>query len=77
MITRRFPFVLVLVVLTMSVPWLRAATPPPDFRNPQTCVKNIFEAKPSDFHKATQTVYRSPQCPSNIELPVMSAAAQP
>lgn len=46
-------------------------------RNPQRYVKNIFEAKPSDFRTATQTVYRSPQYPSNIELPVVSGAAQP
>jgi len=44
-------------------------------RNPQTYVPNIFEAKPSDYKAATQRVYRSPQFPSNIELPVVSTAA--
>jgi hypothetical protein len=41
-------------------------------RNPQKFIPNIFEAKESDFIKATQTIYFSPQFPSRIDLPVMS-----
>ena len=41
-------------------------------RNPQKFVPNIFEAKESDFIKATQTIYFSAQYPTHIELPVMS-----
>lgn len=40
-------------------------------RNPQTFVPNIYEAKESDFIKATQTIYFSPQYPTRIDLPVM------
>lgn len=40
-------------------------------RNPQTFVPNIFLAKPSDYRKATQRVYRSPGQASFIELPVV------
>jgi uncharacterized protein len=40
-------------------------------RNPQKFVPNIFEAKESDFIKATQTIYFSPQYPTRIDLPVM------
>jgi predicted acyl esterase len=40
-------------------------------RNPQKFVPNIFEAEPSDFIKATHTVYFSSQYPTAIELPVM------
>lgn len=40
-------------------------------RNPQKFVSNIFEAKESDFIKATQTVYCNRQYASYIELPVM------
>ncbi|MHB1862241.1 MAG: CocE/NonD family hydrolase [Gemmatimonadaceae bacterium] len=36
-------------------------------RNPQTFVKNIFWAKPSDYKKATQRVYHS----SFVELPIV------
>jgi putative CocE/NonD family hydrolase len=39
-------------------------------RNPQTFVENIFWAKPGDFQKATQRIYRSPDHASAIELPV-------
>jgi len=39
-------------------------------RNPQTYVPNIFEAKESDFQKATHTVMRSKQFPSHVLLPV-------
>jgi uncharacterized protein len=40
-------------------------------RNPQKFIPNIFEAKESDFIKATQTIYFSPQYPTRIDLPVM------
>jgi uncharacterized protein len=39
-------------------------------RNPQTFVPNIFEAKGSDYVKATQRIYRSQGSASNILLPV-------
>jgi putative CocE/NonD family hydrolase len=37
-------------------------------RNPQTFVPNIFEAKESDFKKATHKIYRSPGNASNVEV---------
>ena len=40
-------------------------------RNPQTFVDNIFFAKPGDYHKATQRIYRQPGAASAIELPVV------
>ena len=40
-------------------------------RNPQTYVENIFFAKPQDYRKATQRVYRSGDTASFIELPVV------
>ncbi len=40
-------------------------------RNPQTFVKNIFFAKPSDYRKATQSIFRSNQEPSAVWLPVV------
>jgi len=40
-------------------------------RNPQTFVPNIFLAKPSDYVKATQTVFRSPENASAVLLPVV------
>jgi predicted acyl esterase len=40
-------------------------------RNPQTYVDNIFWAKPEDFKKATQRVYRS----TTIDLPVLNDTA--
>ena len=40
-------------------------------RNPQQFVKSIYDAKASDFVKATQRVYASPSLPSHIVLPVM------
>jgi predicted acyl esterase len=43
-------------------------------RNPQTFVPNIFFAKPADYVKATQKIYRTPQNASYIELPVVSSA---
>jgi len=40
-------------------------------RNPQTYVANIFFAKPSDYVKATQTVFRSASQSSAVWLPVV------
>ena len=40
-------------------------------RNPQKYVPNIFEAKDSDYIKATETVYCNNQLATYIELPVM------
>ncbi|MGA7615850.1 MAG: CocE/NonD family hydrolase [Thermoanaerobaculia bacterium] len=40
-------------------------------RNPQTFVPSIFEAKPSDYQKATQKVWHSPEHASFIELPLV------
>jgi uncharacterized protein len=42
-------------------------------RNPQKFVPSIFSAKPSDYQKATQRVYHSPEQPSSIELPLVTA----
>jgi hypothetical protein len=42
-------------------------------RNPQTFVKNIFEAKESDFRAATHRVYRTRQYPSRVDVPVVRA----
>jgi putative CocE/NonD family hydrolase len=41
-------------------------------RNPQKYVSNIFEAKDSDFIKATHTIYCNSQFATYIELPVSS-----
>jgi putative CocE/NonD family hydrolase len=40
-------------------------------RNPQTFVRNIFEAKESDFVAATHRVYRTRAAASRISLPVV------
>lgn len=40
-------------------------------RNPQTFVPNIYFAQPSDYRKATQRIWHTPQQPSFIELPVL------
>ncbi len=40
-------------------------------RNPQKFVPNMFEAKESDYIKATHQVYFSAQYPTFVELPVM------
>jgi putative CocE/NonD family hydrolase len=40
-------------------------------RNPQTYVENIFFAKPGDYRKATQRVFRSGDTASFIALPVV------
>jgi putative CocE/NonD family hydrolase len=40
-------------------------------RNPQKFVPNIFEAKDSDYQKATQRIYRTRKHPSHVSLPVI------
>jgi uncharacterized protein len=40
-------------------------------RNPQKFVPSIYEAKASDYVKATQRVYATPTLPSHITLPVV------
>jgi putative CocE/NonD family hydrolase len=40
-------------------------------RNPQQFVPSIYQAKASDFVKATQRVYSSPTAPSHLVLPIM------
>jgi putative CocE/NonD family hydrolase len=42
-------------------------------RNPQTYVPNIFLAKPADYSKATQTMYRWAGQPSAVWLPVVDS----
>jgi putative CocE/NonD family hydrolase len=44
-------------------------------RNPQKFVPNIFEAKDSDYQKATQKIYRSGKYPSHVEISVPGGAA--
>jgi len=39
-------------------------------RNPQTYVDNIFWARPSDYRKATQSIYHAPTRASALVLPV-------
>jgi len=39
-------------------------------RNPQTYVDNIFNAKPTDYKTAIESVYHSPTAASGIVLPV-------
>ncbi|RDS83958.1 CocE/NonD family hydrolase [Dyella psychrodurans] len=41
-------------------------------RNPQTFVQNIFDAKPSDYVKATQQIWHTPDHASFISMPVVS-----
>jgi putative CocE/NonD family hydrolase len=41
-------------------------------RNPQKFVPNIMFAKPEDYVKATQRIWRSAETPSAIELPIVS-----
>ncbi len=43
-------------------------------RNPQTFVDNIFFAKPGDYRKATQRIYRSGAAASAIDLPIVPGA---
>jgi putative CocE/NonD family hydrolase len=40
-------------------------------RNPQKFVPSIYEAKASDYVKATQRVYATPALPSHVTLPVV------
>jgi predicted acyl esterase len=40
-------------------------------RNPQTYVPNVFFAKPADYVKAAQTVFRSGDRASAVWLPVV------
>lgn len=42
-------------------------------RNPQTYVPNIFFAKPGDYAKATQRIYRANDTASYIDMPVVPA----
>jgi putative CocE/NonD family hydrolase len=44
-------------------------------RNPQQFVPNIFKAKPADYRKAEQRIYRSKQYPSSVEISVLPQAA--
>jgi putative CocE/NonD family hydrolase len=44
-------------------------------RNPQKFVPNIFEARESDYQKATQKIYRSQTHPSHVEISVPGGAA--
>ena len=43
-------------------------------RNPQSYVPNIFDARPADYRKASQTVFHDPARASAIWLPVVAAA---
>lgn len=40
-------------------------------RNPQSYVPNIFEAEVGDFIRVTNSIYRSPEYPSNLEVGVL------
>ncbi len=44
-------------------------------RNPQKFVPNIFEAKESDYQKATQRIYRSKRFPSSVEIMTLPQSA--
>ncbi len=46
-------------------------------RNPQTYVPNIFDAKETDFVRATHRVYRSAQHPSSLQVNVLPALDGP
>ncbi|MEI6440430.1 MAG: CocE/NonD family hydrolase [Alphaproteobacteria bacterium] len=39
-------------------------------RNPQSFVDNIFNARPGDYRKATQSIHHSSKAPSGVVLPV-------
>ncbi|HTG43233.1 MAG TPA: CocE/NonD family hydrolase [Verrucomicrobiae bacterium] len=41
-------------------------------RNPQTFVTNIFWAKPSDYKKAVQRIYHTPEHATFLELPLVT-----
>jgi len=45
-------------------------------RNPQTFVPNIFDAKPGDYQKTTQRVWRAPGTASFVSLPVVPNEAR-
>ena len=40
-------------------------------RNPQTYVENIFNARPMDYQRATESVYRGATTASSVLLPVV------
>jgi hypothetical protein len=40
-------------------------------RNPQTFVAAIFNARPGDYHKATESVFHAPDRPSSVALPLI------
>lgn len=40
-------------------------------RNPQTYIENIMYAKPGDYRKATQNIWRGGSTPSSVVLPVV------
>jgi hypothetical protein len=40
-------------------------------RNPQTYVENIFNAKPSDYKAAMESVYRGAKAASAVWLPIV------
>jgi putative CocE/NonD family hydrolase len=42
-------------------------------RNPQTFIPNIFEAKESDFRKATERIYHTAKMPSGVNVLVLPA----
>ena len=44
-------------------------------RNPQRYVPNIFEAKDSDFTPATESIHRSAQAATYVDLPILGSAA--
>jgi predicted acyl esterase len=44
-------------------------------RNPQRFVPNIFEAKESDYQKATQRIYRSKEYPSGVVVSMLPLTA--
>jgi putative CocE/NonD family hydrolase len=46
-------------------------------RNPQTYVPNIYKAKESDFHVATQKVFRSKDAASYVSIPVVQRPVIP
>ena len=45
-------------------------------RNPQQYVPNIFNAKASDYRKATQEIWHTADHPSYISLPVVAATPE-
>jgi uncharacterized protein len=44
-------------------------------RNPQTFVRNIFNATPTDFRAATNQIFRSARYPSHVALPIVVSTA--